>query len=292
MRFSEQNLRQKPLRPELFDPFPNSAYLRPAFHNSIPYPIGYVASPRLAYLSRPLSVCICSLDNDNDNMSSRPRRTAGTFPSAPVAALREAHQELIPSPESIPVTIAAGRQDIVTNLILLGYFPTVKWKDDPMMPEFCAYHKFRIGYYQVANCDLCDASGNVMQLTVVVNVGDGDCNSGYWGGVFQRYAPHDCIAQFESSGDTETTTRQQQQQQQEGVSNDVPAVVFVEYEGLRFPKFQGDQEDEIDYFSCLSPGICETQLEKILAVTMDRMMDATQHWNTLPKELKDAGDRY
>ena len=204
-----------------------------------------------------------------------------TYPSQPVDALRRQLEELEIANNPSPPLFADA---MLLNFRLLGYFPTANWNDDPAMPDYVSYHKYRLGYYHVADFDLRDAAGSVLCLTAVINDGDADCNSGYWGGIFQRNDDDDeqhvvAVAQIISSGDMETTV-----QTETGFTSS-----FTEYDGsdLVFPlhKEVSEGEEAQDYFSGLSPGFCSTQFEKLLGVAMHTIVTAQHEWSLLPTSL-------
>ena len=62
----------------------------------------------------------------------------------------------------------------------------------------------RMGGYIWFDCDLEGEDGNILQLRTVYNVGDPDCNDGYWGEVWERNTG-ELVADLISSGDGECT---------------------------------------------------------------------------------------
>ena len=234
-----------------------------------------------------------------------------SFPREAVEGLRQAlvHLEVRPDvrtlrASSLPSLLDGSDHDgsavsaPLSNIQLVGNFPTSAWRDDPTMPDFCAMHKYRLGHYCVADLTLTDGANQKHDLTMIVNMGDGDCNTGYWGGVFRRLGSGDgddtyqTVARVWSTGDTETTIRQ------EGASdgnddNDLEVVSwFKPYPdtSLSFPQFQSndydDEEEQLPpYFSGLSPGNCESQLEKLLGVGVHTVM-SSKVWRHLPIQLR------
>jgi len=231
-----------------------------------------------------------------------------------VEGLRERLDELLRSsstaddaaspriPPTIPSVETGGRSDIVTNLRLLGTFPTASWEDDLTIPEFVGdCHDYRIGYYRVAECTVTDGAGKAYPIALVINDGNGDCNTGFWGGAF--LLPPDeggeagewtTVARFWSKGDTETR-----------VEADWPGFVDHKESGdgaLLFPLYKeredyldsDDDEEEEDYreeyFSGLCPGFCKSQVEKLLGLTLEEMMMERSLWKQVPESLKDYGD--
>lgn len=237
------------------------------------------------------------------------------YPVDAMEALRRKRSDLggdtsLPAATLLPPARTGGRFDVVAQVRLLGCFPTAAWRADPALPDFVSYHTFRIGYYAAAECVITDAEGTETGLVLVINQGDGDCNTGYWGGVFERHVPHRCVARMRSVGDMETAVREV-----EGIVGFVPyaegedhvdGAAGLDNEGgeecppgiICFPRFKSNEKEEeseeeedarIEYFSGLFPGLCQTQLEKILGITMGRMMQARE-WRMLPKSLRNYGN--
>lgn len=236
------------------------------------------------------------MSDEKEQDAADPSDRQGTFPTDQVANLRSKSSELgaeLPAPASISSIETGNHTDIVTNVRLLGIFPTVEWKSDPTMPDFVGYHKHRIGYYNVAECDITDAAGTKTRLVLVINAGDGDCNTGYWGAAFESKGANRVVARFRSVGDTETAT----EEEGGGIQGFVPYNEKSEGEGgLHFPLFKEDEDEDEDeeervaYFSGLWPGMCGTQLEKLLGIVMGRLMQGRE-WRALPKPLKNYGNR-
>lgn len=67
-----------------------------------------------------------------------------------------------------------------------GKFPTKEWKDDPRMADFMEYNNFELGEYNIYQLTLVDGAGKYKELIGVINTGDADCNSGFWGSVYLR----------------------------------------------------------------------------------------------------------
>lgn len=248
---------------------------------------------------------------------------ASHFPRKPVQALRTtlANLALASDAQRRPPTVASSWSFFkaegptatlpppLSYVALVGYFPTKDWTDDPTMPDFCSDHDYRLGWYCVADFKLTGGDGRITPLTMVVNFGDADCNTGFWGGIFcnkkDMAACHDtastvdgtsdehhvAVARVWSSGDTETTIEQE---------NDAASLWFTPYrEGLlQFPNCRknddahadndDDDNDREPYFSGLSPGFCATQLEKLLGVAVDTAM-MSNAWESLPVQLRFTG---
>ena len=138
---------------------------------------------------------------------------------------------------------------IVTKLELIGSFATGKWKEDPEMPDFLSYHNYELGIYRVADVEIFDGNDGTKKLTVVINDGDGDCNTGYWGAIFEQCDKKE-IARIISSGDTETTIRA------EVPNNYIICANIQPYE---------DDDGELQEFNGnLRPGHCQSNFERIL----------------------------
>ena len=172
------------------------------------------------------------------------------------------------------------------------------------MPAFCAYHNYKIGAYYVATFDLLQATTVTTTTTTttttslpcvaIINRGDGDCNSGYWGVISRRQQQqqqqkngkkkkYEVIVHIQSTGDMETTITQQSQADKD---NDMSLSSWYATQDITFPvnKDEGNDEDERAYFEGLSPGICRTNLEKILGIAVHVIMaSASQYWKRLPK---------
>jgi len=86
----------------------------------------------------------------------------------------------------------------------LGEFPTQEWKEDPRMADFMEYHNYSFCRYNVLELTIIDGSGQPARLLGVINDGDADCNSGFWGSVYLRPSFTE-IGGIVSSGDTESS---------------------------------------------------------------------------------------
>jgi hypothetical protein len=197
----------------------------------------------------------------------------------------------------------------LSNFAFVGYFPTVEWSTDPTMPSFCAYHNYRIGFYRVAQFTLQDAAHRQTTIVAIINNGDGDCNTGYWGGMFRccpktntatattttttgtivDHVEYQPLVQIWSTGDMETTITV--------VHNEMTSEddwTFQEYPDIVFPptKPVSDDEEEdraiaVPYFSGLSPGNCQTQLEKLMGIAVHIFMSkCSTQWHRLPVQLR------
>eukprot|EP00927_Polykrikos_kofoidii_P077911 TRINITY_DN74797_c0_g1_i1.p1 TRINITY_DN74797_c0_g1~~TRINITY_DN74797_c0_g1_i1.p1 ORF type:complete len:560 (-),score=101.54 TRINITY_DN74797_c0_g1_i1:49-1728(-) len=93
--------------------------------------------------------------------------------------------------------------------LTLGSFKTEGWRKDPQMPDFVHEHMDEgggdsgIGGYKVFEITLVDGTDKRFRLIAVINEGDADCNTGYWGSVFLR-PQLQRVAYIDSSGDTES----------------------------------------------------------------------------------------
>eukprot|EP00405_Crypthecodinium_cohnii_P016189 CAMPEP_0206452890 /NCGR_PEP_ID=MMETSP0324_2-20121206/20212_1 /ASSEMBLY_ACC=CAM_ASM_000836 /TAXON_ID=2866 /ORGANISM="Crypthecodinium cohnii, Strain Seligo" /LENGTH=264 /DNA_ID=CAMNT_0053923061 /DNA_START=49 /DNA_END=843 /DNA_ORIENTATION=+ len=85
----------------------------------------------------------------------------------------------------------------------LGKFPTKDFKNDPRMDECASYHDFDLGEYRVVQATLVDGLGKYRSLVGVINLGDGDCNTGMWGPLYLRPDFRE-VGGLKSSGDTES----------------------------------------------------------------------------------------
>ena len=149
---------------------------------------------------------------------------------------------------------------IVSNIKLIGTFPTEDWMEDPAWVAMGFPDS--IGFYKVVDFDITVADGSIMKLNAIVNDGNADCNTGYWGGIFMRDSSKK-VATIYSDGDMCTKIVQ--------VSSNLASsfVPFAETD-LDFTF-----DDEVgEYFSeGLSPGFCTTQFEMIMGMGMHRFMN-------------------
>jgi hypothetical protein len=70
-------------------------------------------------------------------------------------------------------------------------FETTLFKEDPYMPDFIREHieddiGLEMGIYCVLELEIIDGASTCHKLIGVINEGDSDCNSGYWGPVYLR----------------------------------------------------------------------------------------------------------
>lgn len=205
----------------------------------------------------------------------------------------------------IPPWLVVGDTPVLSNVRLHGTFPTASWNQDPNMPAFCAYHNYKIGAYYVATFDLLFVQAATTMTTTtttslpcvaIINRGDGDCNSGYWGVISRQQQQqqksdkkkqYQVIAHIQSTGDTETTITQQSHDEKSD-DDDMSLLSRYTTQVIAFPENQPqdehNDEDECPYFDGLSPGICRTNLEKILGIAVHVIMASASHyWRRLPK---------
>ena len=131
---------------------------------------------------------------------------------------------------------------------------------------------FALGEYRVAHLQVQDARRRTTLLTLIINTGVEGLLTGFWGGAFERGPPHSCLARFENTGDLETTVKEQHSKRLDWV--------FHEFENLEFwdAGFQG-----------AVPGICLTQLERVLGVAVEFLLGLD--WNhLLPESLVEIRD--
>ena len=156
---------------------------------------------------------------------------------------------------------------IVSNIKLIGTFPTADWMEDPAWKDMEATgFDEPIGFYKVVDFDITVADGSVMKLNAIVNDGDADCNTGYWGGIFMRDSSKK-VATIYSYGDMCTKIVQ--------VSRNLASsfVPFAETDlDFTFDDEVGDRRI-CDFSECLSPGFCTTQFEMIMGMVMHRFMN-------------------
>lgn len=147
---------------------------------------------------------------------------------------------------------------ILQRLQLVGIFPTARWLDDVTMPPdvrelFGGTPFHALGEYRVAHLNLVDSMQQQKQVTIIVNSGVEGMKTGYWGGTFDRIS-YKCVAKFEFTGEFETTVKEQQTP-----SNGL----FAEFENMEFLDCLG---------ASTPPGICSTQLEKLLGITVEFLL--------------------
>jgi len=108
-------------------------------------------------------------------------------PSALCAAAQKA---LLQAPQKWDPTELKKLADIgLGRCRTVGSFDTAQFKEDPYMPKFMHEHfEFGtdIGRYYVIEFSLIDGAKKCHQLIGVINEGDADCNSGFWGPVYLR----------------------------------------------------------------------------------------------------------
>jgi hypothetical protein len=250
------------------------------------------------------------------------------YPSDQIQSLQDRHDELA-QPLPILATIPTGCGILLNLQLVGIFPTARWLSDPTMPPDvkemFGGTPFFALGDYRVAHLDLQDASGTLRPLTLVINSGVKGMKTGYWGGAFCRTKPHGCIARFETTGDAETTIVQRrpillessplpEEEEEESVppltasvtdstntlsttststlgslsgtsdsssSSATASRFFTEYKVLEFvaPKFQGG----------IAPGICQTQLEKLLGVAVEFILTEAD-WNVLPSHLVEIRD--
>ena len=104
----------------------------------------------------------------------------------------------------------------VLPVTLLGSCSTAAYADCPNMPEHHiensqwdddpAYYLDHVGKYYWFDFDIALPNVESSQLRMVFNVGDGDCNDGMWGAVWDRNT-EDLVANILSTGDSEATVQ-------------------------------------------------------------------------------------
>jgi hypothetical protein len=149
---------------------------------------------------------------------------------------------------------------ILQRLQLVGVFPTARWLDDVTMPPdvkemFGGTPFHALGEYRVAHLDLVDSLQHSKQVTIIVNSGVEGMKTGYWGGTFDRKT-HQCVAKFDFTGDLETTSTVKEQQTPD-------SLVFTKFENFEFLDCLGE---------ITPPGICSTQLEKLVGITVEFLL--------------------
>jgi hypothetical protein len=102
----------------------------------------------------------------------------------------------------------------VRLITLLGKCSTALYADCPNMPEHHienaqwdedpAYYLNEIGKYVWVDFDAIWPTEEPLQLRMVFNEGDGDCNDGLWGAVWERNTA-ELIANISSTGDCQAT---------------------------------------------------------------------------------------
>jgi len=85
----------------------------------------------------------------------------------------------------------------------IGDFPSAEWKEDPRMEDCMSYHDYELGRYEVLELTLIDGEGKHRRLVGVINSGDADCNTGFWGSVYLRPGFEE-VGGILSYGDTES----------------------------------------------------------------------------------------
>lgn len=173
---------------------------------------------------------------------------------------------------------------IISNIKLIGIFPSNGWLEDPTYDEIFHDREY-LGNYRVVDFDVTDGNGSVMKLNAVINIGDGDSNTGFWGAVFKRYTSKKVVTIYSFSDATKVRE----------VSSNISSFVPFNSEVLDLPVDEEDYDynDDINYFGeNLSPGDCGTQFEKIIGMAMNEFMFCDKEWQTLPKQLIDYGPNY
>ena len=95
---------------------------------------------------------------------------------------------------------------------ILGCCSTAMYFDCPNIPDHHLFDAeteednpdYDTGRYDWFDFDIVGMDGEFLPLRMVCNVGDADCNDGFWGVVWERNT-EDIIANIISSGDCETT---------------------------------------------------------------------------------------
>ena len=124
---------------------------------------------------------------------------------------------------------------IISNIKLIGIFPSSGWLEDPTYDEIFHGRDY-IDNYRVVDFDVTDGNGSVMKLNAVVNIGDGDCNTGFWGAVFERDTSKKVVI-IHSFSDTATKVRE--------VSSNISSFVPFNSEVLDLPVDEEDCDDDL-----------------------------------------------
>jgi hypothetical protein len=206
------------------------------------------------------------------------------YPTEQLVALEKRQRDLhenLERPISNTIDTLPTGCGIISNLQLIGIFPTARWLNDPTMPPdvkemFGGTPFFALGDYRVAFLDIKDASDKILSLKLVVNSGVEGMKLGYWGCAFLQHLPHSCVARFESTGDMETTIIERPAGT---VTTKDADFVFQEYQHLEFAS-DSVVRDDIS---------TNTQLEKLLGVAVDFLLTQVD-WNGLPQALLEIRD--
>jgi hypothetical protein len=89
----------------------------------------------------------------------------------------------------------------------LGACPTAAFVDGPNTPPHHVEHAqagATLGRWQLFQLEIELDQGATWPLLLVYNIGDGDCNDGFWGAFYDR-TTHEVFAHIKSTGDCETT---------------------------------------------------------------------------------------
>jgi len=171
---------------------------------------------------------------------------------------------------------------IVSNIKIIGTFISGHWKEGCDRQEYDGSEEYR-----VVDFDITVADGSVMKLNAVVNEGSADANTGYWGGVFIRDSTKRVATIDGFGGDTETCIHE--------VANNLGAYVPFPESDLDFltSYFENVERREQDFsegddifYETYTPGICETQFEKIMGMVIDRFMTTTDKSDWLLPEFR------
>jgi len=90
---------------------------------------------------------------------------------------------------------------------------SIRGETDEMTLQNLSDYEPGFGGYDVLDVDIGDGAGKIFRVRIIYNVGDADCNTGYWGKAFERLdsenRPCDrarprVLAEIRSHGDTET----------------------------------------------------------------------------------------
>ena len=186
-------------------------------------------------------------------------------------------------------TISLGkdqRKDVLTNLRFIGFFPTPRWSEDPLIPKELR----KDGVNKVADVDLTDATGRTQKILMVINTGLQwgwriTKFEGFWGcsyvvpDIFD-YAHLIPFVQFRSTGDPETTVLE------------LPTRAWKNFVAPTIEYEECAPHSDNPFFHGLSPGVCKTPLQKIMGCGMEQIMGfrAWPNWKMLPYALLEEPD--
>ncbi|MEH2027218.1 hypothetical protein [Nostoc sp.] len=127
----------------------------------------------------------------------------------------------------------------IRSVSILGKCSTAKYLECPNIPDhhrenvrLYGGHRSKyfddIGQYYWVDFDIITSDKLTMQLRMVVNEGDADCNDGQWGEVWQRNTGKP-VAQILSTGDMDTTVQTSSSELDKLVDFIIEIVVFYSW---------------------------------------------------------------